>query len=33
LCPSTRWTTFIKVDFEVFRRILENAAKVPDDIR
>jgi hypothetical protein len=19
LCPSTRWTTFIKVDFEVFR--------------
>jgi hypothetical protein len=33
LCPSTRWTTFIKVDFEVFRWILENAAKVPDDIR
>jgi hypothetical protein len=33
LCPSTRWTTFIKVDFEVFRWNLENAAKVPDDIR
>jgi hypothetical protein len=32
LCPSTRWTTFIKVDFEVFRWNLENAAKVPDDI-
>jgi hypothetical protein len=31
LCPSTRWRTFIKVDFQVFRWILENAAKVPAD--
>jgi hypothetical protein len=32
LCPSTNWTTFIKVDFEVFRWNLENATKVPEDI-
>jgi hypothetical protein len=32
LCPSISWTTFIKVDFEVFRWNLENAAKVPKDI-
>jgi hypothetical protein len=32
LCPSTSWTAFIKVDFEVFRWNLENAAKVPKDI-
>jgi hypothetical protein len=33
LCPSTRWTTFIKVDFEVLRWNLGNEEKVPDDIR
>jgi hypothetical protein len=32
LCPSTNWTTLIKVDFQVFRWNLENAAKVPEDI-
>jgi hypothetical protein len=32
LCPSTSWTTFLKVDFEVFRWNLENVAKVPKDI-
>jgi hypothetical protein len=32
LCPSTSWTTFLKIDFEVFRWNLENAAKVPKDI-
>jgi hypothetical protein len=30
LSPSTSWTTFIKVDFEVFRWNLENAGKVPE---
>jgi hypothetical protein len=33
LCPSTNWATFILVDFEVFRWILENATKVPEDIQ
>jgi hypothetical protein len=32
LCPSKNWTTFILVDFEVFRWNLENAAKVPEDV-
>jgi hypothetical protein len=32
LCSSTNWTTFILVDFEVFRWNLENAAKVLKDI-
>jgi hypothetical protein len=32
LCSSKNWTTFILVEFEVFRWNLENAAKVPEDI-
>jgi hypothetical protein len=31
LCPSTKYTTFVLGEFEVFRRKLENAAKVPAD--
>jgi hypothetical protein len=30
LCPSKNWTTFILVEFEVFRLNLENAAKVAE---
>jgi hypothetical protein len=30
LCPSKKWTTFILVEFEVFRWNLENATKVPE---
>jgi hypothetical protein len=32
LCPSTKYTTFVLGEFEVFRGNLENAAKVPADI-
>jgi hypothetical protein len=32
LCPSTKHTTFVLEEFEVFRGNLENAAKVPADI-
>jgi hypothetical protein len=31
LCPSTKHTTFVLGEFEVFRGNLENAAKVPTD--
>jgi hypothetical protein len=31
LCPSTKYTTFVLGEFEVFRENLENAAKVPAD--
>jgi hypothetical protein len=33
LCPSKNWTTFILVDFEVFRWNLENAATAPEDVQ
>jgi hypothetical protein len=29
LCPSTKYTTFLLGEFEVFRENLENTAKVP----
>jgi hypothetical protein len=32
LCPSTKYTTFVLGEFEVFRENLENAAKVPADM-
>jgi hypothetical protein len=32
LCPSTKHTTFVLGEFEVFRENLENAAKVPADM-
>jgi hypothetical protein len=32
LCPSTKYTTFVLGEFEVFRGNLENAAKVLDDM-
>jgi hypothetical protein len=32
VCPSTKYTTFVLGEFEVFRRNLENAAKVPADM-
>jgi hypothetical protein len=32
VCPSTKYTTFVLGEFEVFRENLENAAKVPADI-
>jgi hypothetical protein len=32
LCPSKKYTTFVLVEFEVFRENLENTAKVPADI-
>jgi hypothetical protein len=31
-CPSTKYTTFVLGEFEVFRENLENAAKVLADI-
>jgi hypothetical protein len=31
MCPSTKYTTFVLGEFEVFRENLENAAKVPAD--
>jgi hypothetical protein len=31
LCPSPKYTTFVLGEFEVFRRNLENVAKVPVD--
>jgi hypothetical protein len=31
LCPSTKYTTFVLGEFEVFRENFENAAKVPAD--
>jgi hypothetical protein len=31
LCPSTKYTTFVLEEFEVFRENLENVAKVPAD--
>jgi hypothetical protein len=33
LCPWKNWTTFILRDFEVFRRNLENMAKLPEDVQ
>jgi hypothetical protein len=32
MCPSTKYTTFVLGEFEVFRENLENEAKVPADI-
>jgi hypothetical protein len=32
MCPSTKYTTFVLGEFEVFRENLENAAKVPADM-
>jgi hypothetical protein len=32
MCPSTKYTTFVLGEFEVFRENLENAAKVPANI-
>jgi hypothetical protein len=32
MCPSTKHTTFVLGEFEVFRENLENAAKVPADM-
>jgi hypothetical protein len=32
VCPSTKYTTFVLGEFEVFRENLENAAKVPADM-
>jgi hypothetical protein len=32
MCPSTKHTTFVLGEFEMFRENLENAAKVPADM-
>jgi hypothetical protein len=32
MCPSTKHTTFVLVEFEVFRENLENVAKIPADM-
>jgi hypothetical protein len=32
VCPLTKYTTFVLGEFEVFRKNLENAAKVPADM-
>jgi hypothetical protein len=32
MCLSTKHTTFVLGEFEVFRKNLENAAKVPADM-
>jgi hypothetical protein len=32
MCPSTKYTTFVLGEFEVFKENLENAAKVSADI-
>jgi hypothetical protein len=32
VCPSTKHTTLVLGEFEVFRENLENAAKIPADM-
>jgi hypothetical protein len=32
MCPSTKYTTFVLGEFEVFRGNLKNAVKVPTDM-